>query len=106
MESTGWVLYPSKEYRIDLHFSLQPQAPPPEIQGPVHPHRRTGHRGQCARQVHHTALGTEGRAQGWAQPPLGAPLLVSSVPVCSQRPKHLAEEGLWNDGASSGLGSL
>lgn len=63
-----------------------------------------GAQGQGAGQGHHTALGTQGRAQGWAQPSLRAPLLVSSV--CSQRPKHRQRKGLWEGRASSCLGSL
>lgn len=104
-------------------FTLRPH---PRNAGPSLPlhlagKMRTGQTGQCAGQVHHTALGTQGRGTtGGAQPSSSpTPLLVSSVPLCSQRPKHLAEEGavegrgfrlqgkgLWRGGASSCMGSL
>lgn len=53
-----------------------------------------GHRGQCepGRCITQHEAPRAG-ARGWAQPSPCSPFLVSSVPVCSQRPKHLAEEG-------------
>lgn len=40
------------------------------------------------------SIGHQGKGQeDGLSPPLVPPTLVSSVPVCSQRPKHLAEEG-------------
>jgi hypothetical protein len=78
------------------------------MQSPACPLPPPGTRTRYKGQVHHTALGTKGRARGWAQPPPGALLLVSSVPVCSQRPKHLAEEGAveWQSLLPPSLGSL
>lgn len=89
------MLHLSREAQEGFTRLPSPSVPTPEMQGPacLYTWQEDGAQGQCAWQVHHTALGTQGRAQGWAQPSLRAPLLVSSVPVCSQKPKHLAEDG-------------
>lgn len=64
-----------------------PACPPPPIWS-----KDGAQRAACTRQVHYAALGTKGKGKGVGSAPPYAPLLVSSVPVCSQRPKHLAEE--------------
>lgn len=82
---------------MDLRLSLSPSGPPQKCRAQPAPHpesgTRMGHRGQRAPSrciTQHEA--PRARTRGWAQPTPYAPLLVSSVPVCSQRPKHLAEE--------------
>lgn len=63
--------------------------------------------GQCAWQVHHTALGTQGRAPGWAQPSLRSPppfwsLVFLFVP---RGPSTWQRKRLWEGEASPALGA-
>ena len=62
---------------------------------------------QCAWQVHHTALGTQGRAPGWAQPSLRTSPFWSLVFLFVPRgPSTWQRKKLWEGGASSCPGSL
>lgn len=85
-----------QRYRTGSHSPF-PLRPHPRNAGPSLPLHPAGGLGWGTGGTERGRFITQSQAlrvghKGGLSPPSGAPLLVSSVPVCSQRPKHLAEE--------------